>query len=482
MDILKQYESINWKLKNEDELYDFWDKLENPTEQAAFLIYIIKDYPQYESVYQELVINTGEELLFQHETGLVEKLFNTYRDSMPEKYAESYEFMEKALIQYYFFQNNISKVLERLETVKQNPAEGIDIITIRSLYLLIYNGYYEEANDYSHAVWEPIYNSDKVWGNGHAPFVINIYLHELDLMYENIKKGDSPDWDAFRKTMKKYDFDEEKEVMEAVIYCLEHPFSKEEIIKHIKNKQHRKVHTMMNIYFSKYMKDNYNIPFAHSDLMFSILANKDLYKNKKNAENYFLFPFDKLDKHFAENFDNMFLSNMEEVFGKVWGLEYVYYFIHEYGMISDEGFEQMKQIIRALKYLFISIVSEDLWKMTFVFKWPHLYAPDPEEERMFRITYEQNSDNRNEAFYNYKNLLYITLPDHLKVKVNRPNYSKLEDTYDIDDALDSHHSRDGIENWSEPYIKKEKDVGRNDPCPCGSGKKYKKCCLNTKIT
>jgi uncharacterized protein YecA (UPF0149 family) len=21
------------------------------------------------------------------------------------------------------------------------------------------------------------------------------------------------------------------------------------------------------------------------------------------------------------------------------------------------------------------------------------------------------------------------------------------------------------------------DIGRNDPCPCGSGKKYKKCCM-----
>jgi len=21
-------------------------------------------------------------------------------------------------------------------------------------------------------------------------------------------------------------------------------------------------------------------------------------------------------------------------------------------------------------------------------------------------------------------------------------------------------------------------IGRNDPCPCGSGKKYKRCCLN----
>jgi hypothetical protein len=24
----------------------------------------------------------------------------------------------------------------------------------------------------------------------------------------------------------------------------------------------------------------------------------------------------------------------------------------------------------------------------------------------------------------------------------------------------------------------QKKVGRNDPCPCGSGKKFKKCCLN----
>lgn len=26
-------------------------------------------------------------------------------------------------------------------------------------------------------------------------------------------------------------------------------------------------------------------------------------------------------------------------------------------------------------------------------------------------------------------------------------------------------------------VRKEK-TGRNDPCPCGSGKKYKKCCLD----
>lgn len=30
----------------------------------------------------------------------------------------------------------------------------------------------------------------------------------------------------------------------------------------------------------------------------------------------------------------------------------------------------------------------------------------------------------------------------------------------------------------QPIERAEPKVGRNDPCPCGSGKKFKKCCLN----
>jgi preprotein translocase subunit SecA len=29
---------------------------------------------------------------------------------------------------------------------------------------------------------------------------------------------------------------------------------------------------------------------------------------------------------------------------------------------------------------------------------------------------------------------------------------------------------------NKPIVNKGAKVGRNDPCPCGSGKKYKKCC------
>jgi uncharacterized protein YecA (UPF0149 family) len=30
---------------------------------------------------------------------------------------------------------------------------------------------------------------------------------------------------------------------------------------------------------------------------------------------------------------------------------------------------------------------------------------------------------------------------------------------------------------AKPIVRNNDKVGRNDPCPCGSGKKYKHCCF-----
>jgi len=39
----------------------------------------------------------------------------------------------------------------------------------------------------------------------------------------------------------------------------------------------------------------------------------------------------------------------------------------------------------------------------------------------------------------------------------------------------AHHHHDDDEEPQEPYVRAAPKVGRNDPCPCGSGKKFKKC-------
>lgn len=43
------------------------------------------------------------------------------------------------------------------------------------------------------------------------------------------------------------------------------------------------------------------------------------------------------------------------------------------------------------------------------------------------------------------------------------------------DELINHSPHD---QYHEPYQREMPKIGRNDPCYCGSGKKYKKCCLN----
>jgi len=42
------------------------------------------------------------------------------------------------------------------------------------------------------------------------------------------------------------------------------------------------------------------------------------------------------------------------------------------------------------------------------------------------------------------------------------------------------HKRFGLHDWRpvKTYAREHPKIGRNDPCPCGSGKKYKKCCMN----
>jgi SEC-C motif-containing protein len=35
---------------------------------------------------------------------------------------------------------------------------------------------------------------------------------------------------------------------------------------------------------------------------------------------------------------------------------------------------------------------------------------------------------------------------------------------------------EGMPGVKKPVVRTEPRIGRNDPCPCGSGKKYKRCC------
>ena len=57
------------------------------------------------------------------------------------------------------------------------------------------------------------------------------------------------------------------------------------------------------------------------------------------------------------------------------------------------------------------------------------------------------------------------------------DYSKIEET-EVEDTREDYIPMSPIE-FPKPIIAPPK-IGRNEKCPCGSGKKYKKCCLRNR--
>lgn len=72
------------------------------------------------------------------------------------------------------------------------------------------------------------------------------------------------------------------------------------------------------------------------------------------------------------------------------------------------------------------------------------------------------------------------LPSAQQQKVAAPNLATKGDSSSLAAALKQRQERlsknPGINPTSQPITIGKTKVGRNDPCPCGSGKKYKKCC------
>jgi len=60
-------------------------------------------------------------------------------------------------------------------------------------------------------------------------------------------------------------------------------------------------------------------------------------------------------------------------------------------------------------------------------------------------------------------------PNELSGKFEKPNFKPL--------PIGGFTGMGGRPNLSVISVGAREKIGRNDPCPCGSSKKYKKCCL-----
>ena len=133
----------------------------------------------------------------------------------------------------------------------------------------------------------------------------------------------------------------------------------------------------------------------------------------------------------------------------------------------------------------------------------HLYAMDGLRSSMSLRVYAQKDplvEYKNEAFDVFKkmmdqvymsvvaNLFRVTVSSLeefeklLALQQQEMNINKAEVSSELLDVLEGRRqSMEAVQDAEEvpvvsTYRRTEEKIGRNDPCPCGSGKKYKKCC------
>ncbi|MEG1717512.1 MAG: preprotein translocase subunit SecA [Bacteroidales bacterium] len=151
-----------------------------------------------------------------------------------------------------------------------------------------------------------------------------------------------------------------------------------------------------------------------------------------------------------------------------------------------------KEIITAIQKGLCLAVIDDAWK-------EHLREMDDLKQSVQNATYEQKDPlliYKFEAFQLFKQLIievnrdvstflclgHLPSPDPEQVKeakIQQTDMSRMR-TSRAEDVENDVRNRPGQANIGQEKQKTqpvhvEKKVGRNDPCPCGSGKKYKNC-------
>ena len=71
--------------------------------------------------------------------------------------------------------------------------------------------------------------------------------------------------------------------------------------------------------------------------------------------------------------------------------------------------------------------------------------------------------------------MICNIEDHVTLNVSR---AQIRDNLEREQVAKPTGTSGGSDDEvkKKPIVKKQQKIGRNDPCPCGSGKKYKNCC------
>jgi preprotein translocase subunit SecA len=172
----------------------------------------------------------------------------------------------------------------------------------------------------------------------------------------------------------------------------------------------------------------------------------------------------KIDKPDADTLDGLTVEGLAELVYEVCHKAY----LEKATAIGDEEFRKIE------RYIMLQTV-DSLWK-------DHLLSMDHLKEGIGMRAYAQQNPllvYKKEGFEMFQGLMERikaeTLGILFRIQLADPDTLEARHEPKTQDLVFS-GSGGGQPAKKKPVQRSSDKVGRNDPCPCGSGKKYKKCC------
>ena len=471
---------------------DFWDKYVNEDILEIYEFtydFFSKELPK-EFIEDYDVAEVMLETKGHHETAKefekVLKFIKLLQEKQSELYIENFQYFDDFLIDYYCFHKESSKVEKSFSNFMLRPIQDFDMYLISFRKLLFY-GYIDILNNAIIKNFKQVNTSDKLIGNAGYDLAISKFYITIEEYY---KKSDNTAFkkEIFLKTLREYGFDYNEDLLSAINKGIYEQISKEEIASAFFNDRLNFIITL-EMYFLRYMKER-NFSFALSGRLWDKILEFWTEGNKQKRckpDKYFSVNSKELEKYLSNLSGNIFVDNTSEMIAVLWGSIYIYDFLKSIEIISQEIFDNFLEASKILKGKVIGQYTSDLWNSNFVHSWE---KPDSisaiefsEEENIFKksikFKHQEFTELQNEITDELAKIgeLSAYIIEGGKNDENKYDTSVLDNFFDFNhDIKDEDNSVVFDENRIIEPVKVEQKVGRNAPCPCGSRKKYKKCC------
>ncbi len=462
---------------------EFWDKyidediLEIFEDTCAFFS---KELPQDfldEYDVSEVLLETRGKQESEKNFDNVLRFTEIIRDKQPELYQENFQYFDDFLVDYHCYHGKQAEVEKGFDNFLKKPIHDYDAYLISFKKLL----FYQKTDLIKKAISE---NFDKIQKDDSlmegAAYTLAVAKYYFTLEYYYLEKG----LDAFRKEfadkLKKYEFDFEESFFIAMEKGVFSEFDKTENLVDAFSKDRFDLLLSVHGGFLKYMLKK-NFSFALSGRIWDNLLN--IWEQKPEEETptpdlFFQLPLKEFDNGLSNISGAMFQDNTSEMIALLWGSVYVYDFLKSIEIINQKTYDNFLHTSRVLKGREIAENTSGLWNSNFVHSWEKPDSVSATEFEAEEALFKKSITLKNKPFNNLRKKIVDELENmgDLKKHIVQGVQSNREvQGMSLMEKMMGAGTSNNITPTHAP-IHVEKKIGRNDPCSCGSGKKYKKCC------